>query len=165
MPAEESPMPSRRQFIAGSAAGIGVAVTVPANLSAFAAASRVFRGTPADLAKFADPLPVPAVLKPDTALTLRQRAGTVKLHSQLPDTPVWGYEGAYPGPVIDVRRGQRIKVSWQNRIEGEFPVTAVEVPFTGLDSILGPGRGGAEPLPDVADLAPWVVTHLHGGAI
>ncbi|MWA07383.1 multicopper oxidase domain-containing protein [Actinomadura sp. LD22] len=158
-------MPSRRQFIAGSAAGIGVAVTVQANLSAFAAASRVFRGAPADLAKFADPLPIPAVLKPDTALTLRQRAGTVKLHSQLPDTPVWGYEGAFPGPVIDVRRGQRVKVSWQNRIQGKFPVTAVEVPFTGLDSILSPGRGGAEPLADVADLAPWVVTHLHGGEI
>jgi spore coat protein A len=158
-------MPSRRQFIAGSAAGIGVAATVQANLAAFAAASRVFKEAPTGLTKFADPLPVLKVLKPDTALTVRQRAASVRLHSQLPATPAWTYEGGFPGPVIDVRRGQRLKVSWLNRIEGTFPVTAVAVPFTGLDSILSPGRGGAEPIPDVVDLAPWVVTHLHGGEI
>ncbi|MBW8486209.1 multicopper oxidase family protein [Actinomadura parmotrematis] len=158
-------MPSRRQFIAGSAAGIGVAATVQANLSAFAAAGRVFQDAPTGLAKFADPLPALKILKPDTALTIRQRATTVKLHSQLPATPVWAYEGAFPGPVIDARRGRRIKVSWQNRIEGKFPATAVSVPFTGLDSILSPGRGGAAPIEDVANLAPWVVTHLHGGEI
>ncbi|MFB9835046.1 multicopper oxidase family protein [Actinoallomurus acaciae] len=158
-------MPSRRQFIAGSAVGIGVAATVQANLAAFATASRVFRKAPTGLTKFADPLPIPKVLKPDTTLTIRQQAATVKLHSQLPATPAWTFEGGFPGPVIDVRRGQRIRVSWLNRIESAFPATAVEVPFTGLDSILSPGRGGADPLPDVAALAPWVVTHLHGGEV
>ncbi|XVQ06653.1 multicopper oxidase family protein [Spirillospora sp. CA-255316] len=153
-------MPSRRQFIAGSAAGLGVAAFPSA---AHPAAARLGRAAPTDLAKFADPLPIPPVLKPDTALTVRQRAATVRVHSQLPATPVWTYEGSFPGPVIDVRRGQRVKVSWLNRIEGAFPVTAVAVPFTGLDSILSPGRGAAEPLADVAALPAWVVTHLHGG--
>ncbi|WP_242887723.1 multicopper oxidase family protein [Actinomadura litoris] len=158
-------MPSRRQFLAGSAAGIGVAATLQANLAAFATASRVFRKAPTGLTKFADPLPVPRVLRPDGALTIRQRAATVRLHSQLPPTPAWTYEGSFPGPVIDVRAGQRIKVSWLNRIESAFPATAVAVAFTGIDSILGPGRGDAEPISEVAKLAPWVVTHLHGGEV
>ncbi|WP_131740848.1 multicopper oxidase family protein [Actinomadura roseirufa] len=156
-------MPSRRQFIAGSAVGLGAAVTVHANLSAYAAVSRLLRGGPTDLDKFADPLPVPPILKPDTALTVRQKAATLRVHSQVPATPAWTYEGTFPGPVIDVRRGQRVRVTWLNRIEGAFPVTAVAVPFTGLDSILSPGRGNGEPLADVAALPPWVVTHLHGG--
>ncbi|GLX10964.1 multicopper oxidase domain-containing protein [Microbispora sp. NBRC 16548] len=153
-------MPSRRQFIAGSAAGLGLAA-VPA-VTYPVLARRTASGF-TDLTKFADPLPIPPVLQPDSTLTIRQRAAKVRLHSQLPLTPVWTYEGSFPGPVIDVRRGQRLRVTWLNRIEGAFPLTAVTVPFTGLDSILSPGRGGAQPLAEVSTLPAWVVTHLHGG--
>ena len=162
-------MPTRRQFIAGSAAGLGAAAVASAPAAARAvetagtARAGRRRTAPTDLTKFADPLPIPQVLRPDTTLTVRMKAAGVRLHSELPATPLWTYEGAFPGPVIDVRRGQRLRVHWLNRIEGAFPVTAVHVPFTGLDSILSPGRGGADPLADVAALPAWLVTHLHGG--
>lgn len=36
------------------------------------------------------------------------------MHSQLPPTTVWGYEGQYPGPLFDVTRGRPIVVDWEN---------------------------------------------------
>ncbi len=96
-------MPNRRQFLTRSALGVGLAA-VPVTLLAGGAGRS---GAATDLAKFADPLPIPPVLKPGATLSIRQVAGTIRAHSQLTPTPVWTYEGSYPGPVIDVRRPQR----------------------------------------------------------
>lgn len=112
------------------------------------------------LTKFRDPFRIPPVLRPSPMqlLTIRMRAEQVRLHSELPETRVWTYNGLFPGPTIEVRRAERLQVIWQNEITGDYPVEAVEL----LNATPGPGRDGAQPLPDVAALPPWTVVNLHG---
>lgn len=66
------------------------------------------------LTKFLDPLRIPPVIRaPDGSrrrLQITQSAAKTQLHSQLPPTPVWTYEGSFPGPTIEVRRGQQLDV-------------------------------------------------------
>ncbi|MGI5353331.1 multicopper oxidase family protein [Streptomyces sp. CA-250714] len=87
-----------------------------------------------------------------------------RLHSELPPTRVWAYNGHFPGPTFEVRRGQRLRVAWTNRLTGPFPVTAVAVPRGEPTdpNTNHPGRDGVKPDPDVAALPGWIVTHLHG---
>ena len=82
---------------------------------------------PVNIDKFIDALPLPAVLTPDTEkyegsdyyeISLTQF--TQKLHSQLPPTPVWGYEGSYPGPTIEARSGRPVRIKWINE---DMPTT------------------------------------------
>jgi len=91
-------------------------------------------------------------------MEITMREARVRLHSQLPLTRVWTYDGSFPGPTIDVRRGRKLRVTWRNEIAGSYPVTAVQV----QNGTPGPGRDGAEPRPEVAALPPWTVVHLHG---
>lgn len=117
------------------------------------------------LTKFKDPLRIPPKItipngRSVHALRIDMREESVRLHSELPPTRVWTYNGSFPGPTIDVHRGQRLDVEWTNSIIGSFPVTAVELP---LDQVTGgPGRDGGQPRMDVAALPPWTVVHLHG---
>jgi FtsP/CotA-like multicopper oxidase with cupredoxin domain len=128
------------------------------------------------LTKFVDPLRIPPTLRPQHGyhappLHVEMQATEMKLHSELPPTPLWTYEGHFPGPTIEVRRGERAWVAWSNEIEGPEPVVAVEVHFPPPPTPQGPfpqpgntpGRDGAEPKEDVAELPPWTVVHLHGG--
>ncbi|GAA4580779.1 multicopper oxidase domain-containing protein [Planotetraspora phitsanulokensis] len=125
------------------------------------------RPVTATLTPFADPLYVPALIRPaGEELMIEMRAVARRLHSQLPPTRLWTYEGSFPGPTIEVRREQRLRVAWANRIENEtVPVTAVqvyaEVGKPTLPNTL-PGAGGAVPRDDVAGIPPWLVVHLHG---
>lgn len=120
------------------------------------------------LTKFLDPLRIPPVIKVPAhhnpqRIKIPMRTKTVKLHSQLPPSQVWTYDGSFPGPTIDVRRGQKLRVAWQNELTGSYPVIGVEAKPEG-DPLLtpDPGRDGEEPLPKVAALPPWTVVHLHG---
>jgi o-aminophenol oxidase len=127
------------------------------------------------LTKFVDPLRIPPVLRPDSVyptpqLTIEMKAVRQKLHSELPPVSLWTYSGQFPGPTIEVRRRQRVRVTWSNKIDGPNPVMDVAVvfpppppqgPFPQPGN--APGRDGAEPNPDVAKLPPWTVVHLHGG--
>jgi spore coat protein A len=78
--------------------------------------------TPDMLDRYIDPLPIPARLKPigksNGALQYHMRMMEVwqKLHSQLPPTRLWGYEGKYPGPTIEAWRNQAISVRWENQL-------------------------------------------------
>lgn len=75
---------------------------------------------------FSEPLPVPEVLRPvDTAggvdrYEIHQREGTQRIRPGH-DTPVWGYEGRFPGPTIEARRGRPVAVTHHN----ELPVPTV----------------------------------------
>lgn len=108
--------------------------------------------TSANLDRFIDPLPRLQRMQPR-----RTRAGQVeyqvrmietekRLHSQLPSTRVWGYEGAYPGPTFEARRGVPVQVEWHNALPAEhmFPI----------DRRL---HGAMPPAPAVR-----TVPHLHG---
>ncbi|MDF3144959.1 MULTISPECIES: O-aminophenol oxidase PhsA [unclassified Streptomyces] len=125
-----------------------------------------------ELAPYVAPLPVPPVLRPSSEDVLQEteialRPTWVRLHPQLPPTLMWGYDGQVPGPTIEVRRGQRVRIAWTNRIpkDSEYPVTSVEVPLRRdgrPQATTEPGREGVEPNKDVAALPAWSVTHLHG---
>ena len=70
---------------------------------------------------FQVPLPRPAVLKPAATepdidcyeLDARPAAATL-----LPGltTPIWGYNGTFPGPTIEARRGRRVSVRLRNSL-------------------------------------------------
>lgn len=113
-------------------------------------------------AKFADPLRIPPVLRPDgDHLTVHLRAADVRVHSELSPIPMWCYNGVFPGPTIEVRRGRMLRVEWRNDIATPYPAAAAEVPLgpeTGT-----PGRDAdAVPIEGVDEIPPWTVVHLHG---
>ncbi len=120
------------------------------------------------LTKFKDCLRVPPILRPyktdDQRYNLRihMRPAQVQLHSELPPSEVWTYEGLLPGPTIEVSRGQRVQVEWINALPRDepYPITAVTAPDGTQNE---PGRSGRPANQTVATLPPWTVVHLHGG--
>ncbi|MFL6127314.1 multicopper oxidase family protein, partial [Actinophytocola sp.] len=121
------------------------------------------------LTKFLDPLRIPPVLRPHSwwhqeDITVNLARAGVRLHSQLPVTTVWAYEGQFPGPTIEVRSGKKLRVAWSNDIEGTIPLVAVTAPPQEANK---PGSRDANGNPwpaiaGVADLPAWTVVHLHG---
>jgi spore coat protein A len=121
---------------------------------------------PTRLTKFLDPLRIPRVLRPDARdqhheLHVEQVSASQRLHSQLPPTPLWTYQGEFPGPTIEVRRGQRLRITWSNRIDTPFPLIDGTNPQDAQDANV-PGIDPTLVDKKVADLPPWLVTHLHG---
>ena len=52
---------------------------------------------------------------PDGFRIIRARPGAVKLRGpELSATPIWGYDGTVPGPLLRVKRGQEVKVRLVN---------------------------------------------------
>ncbi|MFG2876592.1 multicopper oxidase domain-containing protein [Streptomyces sp. NPDC048337] len=124
------------------------------------------------LTKFLDPLRIPSVIRAGGTLTeakINLTTAQVRLHSQLPPTTVWAYNGQYPGPTIDVPSGKDLRVSWTNSIETRMPLVAVQAPApanpTASPGYRDPGgalRPGHTLVEGVAELPAWTVTHLHG---
>ena len=100
-----------------------------------------------------DPLPIPPVLNP----TLRSRDYTYyevtmkeakqAMHRDMPESTIWGYEGMYPGPTIEVVKGEKVFVKWMN-----------DLPEHHLFPIDHTVHGAEMEIPDVR-----TVVHLHGG--
>nr|AXL05550.1 copper oxidase [uncultured bacterium] len=125
------------------------------------------------LTKFLDPLRVPAIRSPrrnQDELTITMVNARTRLHSQLPETALWTYEGQFPGPTIEVRSGRRLRVAWVNELEGTIPLVAVRAPFAQPTPANVPGYRNpdgslptrVELIDGVAELPPWNVVHLHG---
>ena len=105
--------------------------------------------------RFADPLPMPPVIKPgkhQRDIVMRLTQFKTKIHRDLPEMSRWGYNESSPGPIIEVNEGQKIRVHWKN----ELPTTSV-LPTAGGMDMNSPGQ---RPLPDVR-----AVTHLHGAVV
>ncbi|GAA1317107.1 multicopper oxidase family protein [Pseudonocardia xinjiangensis] len=121
------------------------------------------------LTPFLDPLRIPPTLKPRTGVTnvVKLVAQKVRLHSQLPTTPMWTYEGHYPGPTIEVESGQKVRIAWQNELTGTSPVKGVFVqpvgPPPGVSAANPPGAQGAPARSELTRLTPWTSVHVHGG--
>ena len=87
-------------------------------------AQPVYR-TPALLERYIDPLPMPGLLKPystrgdKTRYRIRILEFRQQLHSQLPPTKLWGFEGQYPGPTIEALRDKPIEVRWENHLPSQ----------------------------------------------
>jgi spore coat protein A len=104
------------------------------------------------LDRYVDPLPVPKRLMPfstnEDGVQYRVRMLEFKqqMHSQLPPTRLWGYEGQYPGPTIEALRGTPIAVQWENQLPTQH--------IFGIDPRI---HGAMPPAPAVR-----TVPHLHG---
>ncbi|MGE5623759.1 MAG: multicopper oxidase family protein [Methanocella sp.] len=115
--------------------------------------STVDPADPNTVPKFVDPLPIPPVLSPVAVIDgkpfyeVRMRQNQQQLHRDFPLTTIWGYNGLYPGPTIEARRNQTIKVHWIN-----------DLPTTHLLPIDHTIHGAEDFRPDVRN-----VVHLHDG--
>lgn len=70
---------------------------------------------------FRVPLPIPPVLRPvDGRIEITQRVAEAQIVPGTP-TPVFGYDGIFPGPTIETRRGVPVVVRHRN----ELPVPTV----------------------------------------
>jgi len=107
---------------------------------------------PSSLDRYIDPLPVPKRLVPLSAnedgiqYRVRMLEFEQQLHSQLPPTRLWGYEGQYPGPTIEALRGRPIEVRWENNLPSQH--------IFDVDPRI---HGAMPPAPAVR-----TVPHLHG---
>lgn len=110
-----------------------------------------------DLERWVDELPRPNVLEPEGTkdgqpyYEVVLREVEQQLHRDLPPTTVFGYEGQYPGPTIEARKGEPIYVRWKNELPDEhlLPVD------TTVHEDVGPYDTSGSP----------AVTHLHGGNV
>ncbi len=113
-------------------------------------------GSTTALEKYVDPLPKPPVLQPAGVLdggtfyqvSISQFAQ--KLHRDLPPTPVWGYDGIYPGPTIEVRLDELVRIEWVNALPTAHLLT--------VDPTIHCGDTAPQCLPAVR-----TTTHVHGG--
>ena len=107
---------------------------------------------PVALSRYVDPLPVPPVLRPSVHggnLEIQMREFGHKAHRDLPPTSMWGYNGMWPGPTLEVRRGQPLEVKWTNALPTKH--------FLPIDHTI---HGADESLPDVR-----AVVHVHGAQV
>jgi spore coat protein A len=76
------------------------------------------------LTPFVDELTFPPrrVVSEPGRLVVRLEPATHRFHRDLPPSRVWTYDGSVPGPTVEVRRGVRLEVLWENRLGGPFPV-------------------------------------------
>jgi spore coat protein A len=127
MDTRRGPRVGRRTFLKliGGAAGATVAV----GGSGLWLPERRTEASPI-LTPFVDPLPIPSVIAPSGTLNgqplfnVTMTAFKQKLHTALPATPLWGYNGLYPGPTFETRRGNPINVKWMNDLPTKhmFPI-------------------------------------------
>ena len=114
------------------------------------------------LTKFVDPLfnPLQQALQPtqvingtplyDISISQFQQ----QLHRDLPPTTLWGYNGSFPGPALEVESGSPIQIRWTNDLVDEqgAPLTEHLLPY---DTTV---HGAGPHLPRARTIA-----HIHGG--
>ena len=169
---------SRRDFLRGAGALVGACsladsrrtasaaampMTMPARHSAaMLAAPKVPLINPAALARFVDPLPIPARAHPAgqrahpdypgrtlPCYRIEMRACKQRLHRDLPPTPLWGYDAQFPGPTIEAHHGEPLLVEWVNALPANH--------FLPIDHNL---HGAEHGKPEVR-----TVTHVHGARV
>jgi spore coat protein A len=111
------------------------------------------------LTPFVDALPIPPALEPSgtrpdgvVQYTVNVEAASQQLHSELPNTDVWTYNGAYPSFTIEARSGVPIEVTYDNNLpmNGRRGGHIFQVD----ECAHGPNFWGS---------ASRISTHLHGG--
>ncbi|MGC1295535.1 MAG: multicopper oxidase domain-containing protein, partial [Alloacidobacterium sp.] len=107
---------------------------------------------PVALARYVDPLPVPSVIHASEhsgTLEIRMREFRHRAHRDLPPTSMWGYNGTWPGPTLEVSRGQPLAVKWVNALPTKH--------FLPIDHTI---HGAEESLPEAR-----AVVHVHGAQV
>ena len=110
--------------------------------------------TPAKVDKYIDQLPRLKCLATHAAnhdrdeYRIRMLEFKRPLHSQLPPTRLWGFEGMYPGPTIEAVSNRTVSVQWENHLPSKH--------LFAVDPHL---HGAMPPAPAVR-----TVPHLHGSS-
>ncbi|MGC1548965.1 MAG: multicopper oxidase domain-containing protein [Rhodanobacter sp.] len=130
--------------------------------AAMLAAPKVPLINPASLARFVDPLPIPPIARAagqrahpsDPARQLpyyrmEMRAFKARLHRDVPATPLWGYDGMFPGPTFETRRDEPLLIEWANALPTQH--------FLPIDHTI---HGAEKDKPQVR-----AVTHVHGARV
>ncbi len=92
------------------------------------AGGRTPRLPPGQVPRFAVDLPVPPVLRRslwsgvDRYVVTQRQALQQVLPPSLPATPVWGYDGLFPGPTVHALRGRPVEIRQLNRLHREVSV-------------------------------------------
>jgi spore coat protein A, manganese oxidase len=74
---------------------------------------------PVKLASYVTPLAIPPVIRPKPGagpIEIHIRPFHHRAHRDLPATPLWGYNGVWPGPTFEVTKGQPVAVKWINQL-------------------------------------------------
>ena len=113
---------------------------------------------PETIPKFVDPLPIPKIARPmrpydssksrELFYKITMREAKHRFHKYFPLTTIFGYNGTYPGPTIEVPKDVAIKVKWENQLPKKHILP--------IDHTLH----GTMDTPDVR-----TVIHLHGANV
>jgi spore coat protein A len=104
------------------------------------------------LPSYVTPLAIPPVLraKPGSGpVPIRMAAFRHQVHRDLPAATIWGYNGSWPGPTIEVRRGEAVAIKWINQLPTRH--------FLPIDPTI---HGSEDGVPEVR-----TVTHVHGAQV
>jgi spore coat protein A len=109
---------SRRTLLAGGAALFAGGCSVAAggaNVETESSAGALLRSAAKLPEPFTVPLPIPPVLEGADYHEITQRAAEVEILPGM-KTTVWGYNGIFPGPTIESRRGRKTVVRHSNEL-------------------------------------------------
>jgi spore coat protein A len=165
---------TRRDFLRGVGAMVGACtltdawrlahastpMIMPARTSAaMLAPPKVPLINPTSLARFVDALPVPSIARAESQRShpaypgrklpyhrIEMRECKVALHRDIPTTRLWAYNGQFPGPTIEARRGEPLLIEWINGLPSKH--------FLPIDHTI---HGAEHDKPEVR-----AVTHVHG---
>ncbi len=123
----------------------------PASSSMASPGAAIPQIPPVALASYVTPLAVPPVIRPQSGklVQIAMRPFRHQSHRDLPATPMWGYNGMWPGPTFEVRKGEPVSVKWTNQLPTKH--------FLPIDYTV---HGSGHELPQVR-----TVTHIHGARV
>jgi FtsP/CotA-like multicopper oxidase with cupredoxin domain len=130
------------------------------------------RDTDLLLVPFRDQLVRPPVLRSVAGddvdrYRIEVRTARKRLHADLPDTPLWTYNGVYPGPTIEARCDRPVEIEWVNSLgDGNHPIrTFIGNPSPNETSQSRVGRDATGRWLPCESLPSWVIAHLHGAVV
>jgi spore coat protein A, manganese oxidase len=103
------------------------------------------------LATHVTPLSIPPIIRPQPGVIvpIRMVPFRHKAHRDLPPATMWGYNGMWPGPTLEARKGQPFSIKWSNELPTKH--------FLPIDYTI---HGSEENVPEVR-----TVTHIHGAQV
>jgi spore coat protein A, manganese oxidase len=125
---------------------------------------------PTTIPKYVDPLPLPARIDATAGTSITLTVSEFEqqvLPATFSRTLVWGYDGSYPGPTIEARRGVPLRVTYVNDLVSPVLQSVLKVDQT-LEwaDPLHTGCPSANPACFLAYSGPVpIVTHLHDGEV
>lgn len=113
---------------------------------------------PTTIPKFVDSMPIPKVVRPadvcydsyeqEPFYKIQMRKSQHRFHKYFPLTTIFGYNGTYPGPTIEVPKDVHVRIKWENKLPDKHILP--------IDHTLH----GTVDTPDVR-----TVVHLHGAKV